>query len=357
MKPALTLIALTALLVLPVHANAEDHDFPARSPGARKLVIASTTDLGIIRPVIAAFQAAHPDVRIVYREVTTIALYARAGAACRKGEFYADLVISSAMDLQVKLVNDGCAAPVQSAILERLPDYARWRAELFGLTFEPAVTVYNKRQITPAEAPRDHFDLLDLLRQPDRFTGRIGTYDIEQSGLGYLYATLDARQSSTWGRLIEAMGRNNVQLFCCTAEILDRVADGRLTFGYNVLGSYALAEAADKPDLAIVLPSDYTLVLTRAGFSPKTARNHDDAVSFLNFTQTAGGRRILSEQARLFSPVDGMSELFKQPGIPADARQSLRPVALSPALMTGLDSMKRQLFLRQWRESLKLKEN
>jgi ABC-type Fe3+ transport system substrate-binding protein len=261
------------------------------------------------------------------------------------------------MDLQVKLVNDGCAAPVESTILAQLPDYARWRGELFGLTFEPAVMVYNKRLIAPSEAPRDHFDLLDLLRQPERFTGRIGTYDIEQSGLGYLYATLDARQSSTWGRLIEAMGRNNVQLFCCTSEILDRVADGRLTFGYNVLGSYALAEAADKPDLAIVLPTDYTLVLTRAAFTPKTARNHADAVSFLNFTQTERGRRILSDKARLFSPLDGMEELFSQPGIPADARQSLRPVSLSPALMTGLDSMKRQLFLKQWQESLTLKDN
>jgi iron(III) transport system substrate-binding protein len=354
------LICFVVAGLLSLSANrseADDHAFPATAANPRKLVIASTTDLGIIRPVIEAYQLEHPDVEILYREMTTIALYARSGTACGNGDFYGDLVISSAMDLQVKLVNDGCAAPVESTILDGLPDYARWRNELFGLTFEPAVIVYNRRLIALSEAPRDHFDLLDLLRQPERFTGRIGTYDIEQSGLGYLYATLDARQSSTWGRLIEAMGRNRVQLFCCTSEILDRVADGRLTFGYNVLGSYALAEAADKPDLAIVLPSDYTLVLTRAAFTPKTARNHADAVAFLDFTQVEKGRRILSDKARLFSPIDGMDELFKQPGVPADARQSLRPVALSPALMTGLDTMKRRLFLKQWQESLTLKDN
>jgi iron(III) transport system substrate-binding protein len=348
---------LAGILLAACPAIADDFDFPGAAGGGRKLVIASTTDLGIIEPVIKAYQADHAGVDIQYRELTTIALYARAGTACKNGDFYADLIISSAMDLQAKLVNDGCAAPVESAVLGELPDYARWRSELFGLTFEPAVIVYNKRLLKPSEAPHDHFDLLDLLRQPDRFTGKIGTYDIEQSGLGYLYATLDARQSSTWGRLIEAMGRNNVQLFCCTSEILDRVADGRLTFGYNVLGSYALAEAESKPDLAIVLPSDYTLVLSRAAFTPKTARNHDGAVSFLDFTQTPKGRRILSEKARLFSPLDGMDELFKQTGIPADARQSLRPVTLSPALIAGLDSMKRQLFLKQWQESLTLKDN
>jgi len=351
------LFALFGIFIAVCPTAADDFDFPGTAANGHKLVIASTTDLEIIEPVIKAYQAEHPGIDIQYRELTTIALYARTGAACKNGDFYADLVISSAMDLQAKLVNDGCASPVESVILDQLPDYARWRSELFGLTFEPAVIVYNKRLLRPSEAPRDHFDLLDLLRQPDRFTGKIGTYDIEQSGLGYLYATLDARQSSTWGRLIEAMGRNNVQLFCCTSEILDRVADGRLTFGYNVLGSYALAEAETKPDLAIVLPSDYTLVLSRAAFTPKTARNHADAVSFLDFTQTAKGRQILSEKARLFSPLDGMDALFRQTGIPADARQSLRPVALSPALMTGLDSMKRQLFLKQWQESLTLKDN
>ncbi len=152
-----------------------------------------------------------------------------------------------------------------------MPDWAQWRDELFGLTFEPAVIVYNKAWFVGRHVPESRFDLIDLLREGDAFRGRVGTYDIETSGVGYLLAFLDAAQATTWGRLVESLGRNSAQLFCCTADILDRVADGRLLIGYNVLGSYAQARAASDDRVGIVLPSDYTLVLSRAAFVSRDA--------------------------------------------------------------------------------------
>ncbi|TCD16719.1 ABC transporter substrate-binding protein [Oricola cellulosilytica] len=336
----------------PVFASADDYDFPAVLGPGRTLVIGSTTDIEIIRPVIEAFQSAYPTVAVRYREETTRVLYAQAEEACRQGAVRDDVVLSSAMDLQVKLVNDGCAVTLSRPGLNALPDYAQWRSQLFGLTYEPSVIVYNRTLISPREAPRDHFDLLDLLRDPERFRGRIGTYDIESSGLGYLFATLDDQRSSTWGRLIEGMGRNDVRLYCCTSEILDGVAEGRLLLGYNVLGSYAFARARENPDLAVVVPSDYALVLSRAAFVPADAANKADAAAFLEFTQTQAGRRILNEQALLFSPLDGREHMFREAGIEDAESRSIRPVALRPALMAGLDTMKRRLFLKQWRDSL-----
>ncbi len=349
------LTAFVLALCVSSAAFADDYEFPATVRQERQLVIGSTTDIGVIRPIIEAWQKAYPAVAIRYREVTTNALFAEAMAACRGEGASDDLVLSSAMDLQVKLVNDGCAATIDRPGLNALPDFARWRSQLFGLTYEPAVIVYNRRAIAEFESPTDHIALLDLLRQPDRFSGRIGTYDIEASGLGYLFATLDDQRSSTWGRLIEAMGRNSVKLYCCTQEILDRVADGRLTLGYNVLGSYALAQAREKPDLAVVVPSDYTLVLTRAAFVPKGSANRADGGSFLEFTQGIEGRRILTEEALLFSPIDGEEQLFRALG--SDEARPIRPIALGPALIVGLDQMKRRLFLKQWRDSLSTQDD
>jgi iron(III) transport system substrate-binding protein len=350
MKRVLAAIALIGALVF--SAAADDYAFPARGEEASRLVMGGATDIEVFRPVIEAFQADNPGIAITYREVTTRQLHVEALAACQGAGPSDDLVISSAMDLQVKLVNDGCALAVAGAALAALPDHARWRDELFGLTFEPAVIVYNRRLIAPSEAPSDHIALADLLRQPERFHGRIGTYDIEQSGVGYLFATFDAMQSSTWGRLLEGMGRNAVQLFCCTSDVLERVADGRLAIGYNVLGSYAFAEAARYPDLAIVVPEDYALVLSRAAFIPKGAANPAAALAFLEFTQSPHGRRVLDEQARLFSPVNGVERLFKEAGIAENARQSLRPIPLGASLLVGLDAMKRRQFLKLWREAL-----
>ena len=113
------------------------------------------------------------------------------------------------------------------------------------MTREPAVIVYNRELVPRDEAPRSRFDLIDLLRPADsRYAGRVATYDIEESGVGYLFAFADSQQATTFGSLIEAFGRSGAIATCCSAEIIDGVAEGRYLVAYNVLGSYALDRAA-----------------------------------------------------------------------------------------------------------------
>ena len=90
--------------------------------------------------------------------------------------------------------------------------------------------------------------ILDLLRPADsRYAGRVATYDIKDSGVGYLFAFADSQAATTFGGLIEAFGRSGAVATCCSAEIIDAVASGRFLAAYNVLGSYALARAAVDP--------------------------------------------------------------------------------------------------------------
>lgn len=325
---------------------------PPEQPTAASLVIESTTDFVIFEPIILAFQRQNPDVAITYRELTTNEVADEVAAACEEGRFVADLVISSSIDQQLKLVNDGCALPLRPEARAGLPDWARWREELVGLTFEPAVMVYNRAYFEGRKLPESRFNLIDLLRDSQDFVGRIGTYDIESSGVGYLFSFQDALQASTWGRLVESLGRNRARLFCCTAEILDRVADGRLLIGYNVLGSYALERIGDDDRLGIILPSDYALVLSRAAFVARSAREPALAEAFIAFMLSAEGRGILSTQMRLLSPIDGAQQLSALLAHGAADPQTLRPIAMTPALLVGLDKAKREIFLEQWRAAL-----
>ncbi len=316
------------------------------------LTIRSATDLFAMKPLVNAFQARNPGVIVSYEDLQTNALYADSLASCRGRRDAADLVISSSIDQQIKLVNDGCARPLAVGAVARLPDWARWRDEVFGLTFEPAVIVYNKKLVPAADVPQTRFDLVDVLRsRTETYRGKVGTYDIETSGVGYLFAFEDARQASTFGRLIESLGRAGVRLFCCTSEILDRIATGELLIGYNVLGSYAIARAKLDPDIGIVLPSDYTLVMSRAAYMPRDAARPDLARRFLDFLLSEEGRRIVTEESMLFSALDGASGLRQVPQL-AGSQPLLRPIALTPALIVGLDQQKRALFLKQWRDSV-----
>ncbi|HEY3149057.1 MAG TPA: ABC transporter substrate-binding protein [Dongiaceae bacterium] len=313
------------------------------------LTIDGSTDTAVFAPILEAFAKRVPDLAIRYREITTNELNDLAERGCSGAEPAADLVVSSSIDQQVKLANDGCAQPNHSALVKALPGWAKWRDEVVGLTYEPAVIVYNRDLVPPAQVPQSRFDLIDLLRPDDNpFTGRIATYDIERSGVGYLFAFMDAQQATTFGRLIEAFGRNKVVATCCSAEIIDAVASGRFLIGYNMLGSYALARAANDRRIGIVAPTDYTLVLARAALIPKRARNAELARRFIDFALSEDGRRLLTESGLIVS-FDEAGEGFSSL---SGAVPTLRPIALSPVLLIGLDQQTRDNFLALWRSSL-----
>ena len=118
-------------------------------------------------------------------------------------------MISSGVHQMVKLVNDACAAKYQSPLTRALPSALRWRDEVWGITREPAVIVYNRAGVPPVDVPRTRFDLLDLLRPADSpYAGKVATYDIEDSGLGFLFAFMDSQEATTFGALLESLGAN-----------------------------------------------------------------------------------------------------------------------------------------------------
>jgi iron(III) transport system substrate-binding protein len=334
----------------PPQARATTTVFPALSGvSSQTLTIASVTDLAAFRPMIAAFQARFPDIAISYEESTSESLDTVSATACNNESYFADLVISSSLPRQIWMVNEGCAEPLGAGIGNAVPGWANWRNEIVGLTYEPAVIVYNKAAVPPGRVPKSRFDLIDLLRQSGAYSGKIGTYDIERSGVGFFFAFEDSEQASTWGRLLESLGRNQVKLYCCTNEIIDRVADGRLTFGYNVLGAYALDRQLKDDRIGIILPSDYTLVLTRTAFVPKTAKSKIIAKSFISFILSAQGQKILEEDMNFAPSTAGADGLKDSLDGSAD---SLRPIALTPALLLALDHEKRRMFIDQWHKSI-----
>ena len=312
----------------------------------RLLQIRSTTDIDLIAPILRAFSGQHPDLRIDYQQWGSNELYLTATQACAGQAQPADFLLSSAVDLQVQLVNDGCAQSHVSAMTRALPATANWRNELFGLTREPAVLVFNRALVPPDEAPKSRFDLLDLLRRDGGpYDGKVATYDIEASGLGYLFAFADAEQATTFGSLLEGFGRAHSVATCCSAEIIAGVEQGRWLVAYNVLGSNALARAAANPDLAVVAPEDYTLMLQRAGLVPRGAANPADAGALIDFLLSDTGRTLLAEAHLIVDPRD-LAAPFAEGDAPV-----LRPIPLSPVLLVGNDRQRRARFIELWRKT------
>lgn len=349
MRNAIALILFHAVLATP--ARSEVVTFAAQDQTAlTELVIYSTLDNRLAKPLIAAFQQTNPAIAVRYEDLLAADISARIVAETDAGQTTADFVFSSAMDMQMKLANDGYAQPVAVPAAIDWPVWANWQNTAFAITFEPAVLVYHKPSF-PDGPPQSRLDLMEWLRaSPDTLQGRIGTYDIAQSAVGYLFLSRDAEHFPDIWSLLRAMVAAGLHTYPTSQEIIDRVADGRLVLGYNILGSYAADQARTAPDLGMMLLRDFTVVVSRVALVPRAARSPDLGTAFLAFLMSVQGQTLLSEHLRLPAVSLQVSGANSGQAMQAALGDQLRPVAVSPGLLAYLDQAKRQRMVRLWRD-------
>lgn len=343
-----------ALMLTCLPLRAEVFTFPAPSGvTGDEVVIYSSLDERLAHPLIAGFQAENPDISVRYEDLLTGQIAARIVAETDAGQTTADFAFSSAMDLQVKLANDGYARPADVPASAAWPRWANWRNMAFALTFEPAVLVYNRPAFAGQAPPSTRFEVVDwLARGGPALKGRIGTYDIEKSAVGYLFLARDQEHYPDIWSVIRAMGASGVQEFATSQEILERVSDGRLLVGYNILGSYAADWARAHPDVGLVLPRDFTVVVSRVGLVPRAAGRADLGERFLAFVMSKAGQTILAEKLRLAAVSLEVSDSNSASVMEAALGAQLRPVPVSPGLLVYLDQAKRARLIARWRAAL-----
>lgn len=343
--------ATLALLLLALPLRAEVFTYPGAD---QVLTIYSSLDNHLAAPLIAGFQARNPDVTVRYEELLTGELNDRIVAETDAGRATADFAFSSAMDMQVKLANDGYAQPAATPDSAGWPRWANWRDTAYALTFEPAVLVYHRPAFRDRPPPSSRFELVDwLARGGAGVRGRLGTYDIERSAVGYLFLARDQEHFPDIWSVIGAMGQADVRQFPTSQQILERVSDGRLLIGYNILGSYAADWARGHPDVGLVLPRDFTVVVSRVGLVPRAAARPDLGVRFLGFFMSQGGQTILAEKLRLPAVSLEVSDENSARAMQAALGAQLRPVPVSPGLLVYLDQAKRARLIDRWRRAVR----
>lgn len=336
---SLGLIATLVTFALPSWAfEVEEHRrFGGDEP--RTLKILSTTDTDLLAPLIDSYLQRNPGVAIDYTSVSSAELMT---AVMLEGQSF-DLALSSAMDLQIKLANDGYSRAHQSGAVKLVPVWGTWRNHVFAFSQEPASIVISPAAFAGLAIPRSRQELISLLRTyPDRFRGRIGTYDIRSSGLGYLFATQDARTSESYWRLMEIMGGLRVKLFCCSGDMIESVARGDIAIAYNVLGSYARARQDLSTRIEIIEPEDYTNMMLRTAVILQTAQHPKLAATFVDHLLRAAWA----------GPVQPEYPFHRYPVTDAAQNAPFRPIQMGPGLLVFLDHLKRKRFLAEWQSAV-----
>jgi iron(III) transport system substrate-binding protein len=350
---ALAAVTLGAAAQVPTGYPSDYAQTIAAAKKEGKVVIYSALDTKAAQPLIKDFNALYPDIKVEYNDMNSTELYNRFIAEVASGQGSGDVMWSSAMDLQVKLVDEGQAMTYASPEAPKLPQWAVYKNQAYGTTYEPAVFIYNKRLVSGDEIPQDHAAFAKLINtKTDKFKGKVTTYDIEKSGVGFMFAVQDATYFPGMKDLEKGFGAVSYKVYSSTGNMLEKVSSGEHLLGYNVLGSYALVRAKKDPSLGVVLPKDYTLVLSRVLFIGKQAKNPNAAKLFTDYVLSQRGQKLIGSDVELFSIRNDVDAEYTAAKLNQQLGGNVKPIPVNSEITSYLDAKKRLGFLNEWKATL-----
>lgn len=326
------------------------YQYPSLAQQKAVLSIHGAANNEVIAPLLNAFQTTHPSVSIRYSEFNTRALYEH---FLTQPNQRPDVMLSPAMDLQFKLANDGYALPYDSPELANVPSESHWRNELFGFTYEPIVIAINTDILVNDPLPLSREQLLNLIRRKDHLLDeKIGLFDIKKSGLGYLAWAYDGQQSRSYGRLLEDFGTHQARLYTDTSAMLNALLKGKIFIAYNLVGAYSYQWTEKYPWIKTLMPTDYTSVIMRTAFIPKSSHQPTLAKRFIDLLLSPQGQQILANQSGITPISDKVTGPHSREALRKLTHGIFRPIPLGLELLIQTDRAKQQLIYHEWNKAM-----
>lgn len=317
-----------------------------------KLVVYSSTDSSSAEPLLQDFQNLYPFIKVEYGDMNTTEIYNRFIGEAAAGAGTADLLWSSSMDLQLKLVSEGYAQSYASPEIPGIPKWAVWENQAYGTTLEPVVIIYNKRLLPGDSVPRKHSEIVPLIKgKPDLFKGKVATFDPEKSGVGFMFHTQEAKLMPSYWDLAQALGASGAKVYTSTGVMIEKVTSGEHLLAFNIIGSYALLRSKRDPSLGIVFPKDFTLAFSRIAFIPKGARNPNAAKLFLDFLLSRRAQQNMAAKSLIYALREDVTGEATHAALTKELGAALKPIPVSTALLESLDPAKRLEYLKRWKQS------
>lgn len=135
------------------------------------------------------------------------------------------------------------------------------------------------------------------------------------------------------------MGGLDAPLYCCSDEMIDDLTNGTIVVAYNVLGTYPEARAESQNILKTVLVSDFPTTMMRIEFVSKKTDKPAAAQRFIQFLVTY--RSSPTDDACALPPIHDRENGTEH-----------ATIALEPALITFLETLKRTKFRSEWEDAL-----
>jgi iron(III) transport system substrate-binding protein len=152
--------------------------------------------------------------------------------------------------------------------------------------------------------------------------------------------------------MVKGFGASSYKVYSSTGNMLEKVSSGEHLLGYNVLGSYALVRAKKDQNLGVVLPKDYTLILSRVMFIGKQAKNPNAAKLFVDYILSQRGQKQIGGEVELFAVRDDVEAEYTAAKLKQQLGANVKPIPVSSEITAYLDSKKRLEFLGEWKAGI-----
>lgn len=356
-----TIFALSACLALTTPAWADQPDYypsdygkmveAAKAEG--RVVLYITLDPYAVTPFVSEFEAMYPGIKVEVNSMSSAPMHSRfISEEAAKGAT-ADIMISSGMDLQVQLVNDGHALAYESAELSHIPKWASWNNQAYSVTIDPVIFVYNKGFLTPEQVPQSYAQIPEVLaKNADTYRGRIALGDVDRGGVPLLFGIMGSVTDPNYWDIFGAVGKLKPNFIPGSSAVIESVSSGENILSLNQMGAYVLPVIEKNPDVAMVLPSDYTLGNSRVMFIAKSTPHPNASKLFVDFMLSKRGQTVLMNGSKMYPIREDIEGPYTAKSLMATLGTAFRPIPLSPELLANLDPKRRTEFIERWKRTL-----
>ena len=311
------------------------------------LTIYGTTSENFARFLIDDFKSLYPAIVVTYVALPAPELDARmrreAGASAGP-----DVVWSGGMDFQMRAVVDGLASSYKSPEASTLPEWAKWKDQVYATSYEPVVLMYNRRLVPPDEIPTTHDKLTEtLVKSREKYRGKVTTYALDNAELGSVPFELDAAYDPHFWSLARAMRAADVNTVNSSATMIEHITSGQSLIAYNVAGAEAIRRARRDPSIGVQFTQDYNLVLSRLIFISKTALHPNAAKIWVDYVLSKRGQQQM-RVADLYPIREDVSGTDPGLTLLRGASGIAKPTALNAKLAQLFELSRFRQFQKKW---------
>ena len=277
---------------------------PAAMPKGEVVVYTSRAE-ALFKPVIEAFNAAYPDIKVTVLNGSNSELAAR--ILEERANPKADVLINSDILTMENLAVEGVFAPNNSPAVMAVPaDYRADDGSWVALTLRARVIMYNTDLVSPEELPKKMVDLAD-----PKWKDVIGSANSTNGAMmAQLVIMRNQLGEPATEAFIQGLLENNAQFFGGHTDVRKAVGAGELKLGLVNHYYYHLSKAEGAP-VGIIYPDqeDGGLGLmvnsTNAGII-KGGPNPEMARIFVDFMLSPAGQKIYAERNYEYPIVPGV---------------------------------------------------